>query len=194
MPAASRARVPLVVGGLFLALVLIGCPSPPPPSVACIDFEGQPLGTQYGGPAGHTSGDVVFTANGIAVAVVDFVFVGGGGTFNVATIDTAMGTDQDMGTNNINLAFDFTQLQFEPAKVTLDFLDLGGFENVAVNGSTVFAGELSAAPATVGGATVTVTTTPVPGGVSGTLELTGAIEMVQVGGQEFWLDDVCASR
>ncbi|HEX7041127.1 MAG TPA: hypothetical protein VF202_13495, partial [Trueperaceae bacterium] len=128
------------------------------------------------------------------VAVVDFVFVGGGGTFNVATIDTAMGTDQDMGTNNINLAFDFTQLQFEPAKVTLDFLDLGGFENLAVNGSTLFAGELSAAPATVGGATVTVTTTPVPGGVSGTLELTGAIDMVQVGGQEFWLDDVCASR
>ena len=49
-------------------------PTPPPAQTACVDFE-PPLtvGTQYGQPAGQKPGDVIFTPNGIPVAVWDFV-------------------------------------------------------------------------------------------------------------------------
>ena len=162
----------------------------------CIDFE-LPLtvGTQYGAPAGHNPGDVVFTASGIPVSVHDFNFSGGGGTFNVATISLApvpFGASQSMNTNNINLEFDFSSLGFTPNEVSFEFLDLGGNENISVNGSPIFTGDLSSVPAPIGGVNISVSTTPVTGGKTGTVILTGAVQKLRVGGQEFWIDNVCA--
>jgi len=162
----------------------------------CVDFE-PPLtvGTQYGAPAGHHSGDVVFTTHGIPVSVHDFNFLGGGGTFNVANIDSApvpFGWGQSMRTNNINLEFDFSNIGFVPKEVKFEFLDLGGFENISVNGSPIFVGELSAAPNPIGGVQLSVSTTPVTGGKKGIVILTGAVQKLRVGGQEFWIDNVCA--
>lgn len=161
----------------------------------CVTFE-APLvvGTQYGAPAGQHAGDAIFTSNGIVVSVQDFMFTGGGGTFNLGQVDLApaLNASQTMRTNNINLGFDFGAIGFVPARVQFEFLDLGGSENLSVNGSTVFAGDISAAPATLGGATVTVSTTPAPGGKKGIVTLSGAISRFMVGGQEFWIDNVCA--
>lgn len=162
----------------------------------CVDFE-LPLtvGTQYGAPASHNPGDVVFTSNGIPVSVHDFNFTGGGGTFNVATIALApvpFGTGQSINTNNINLEFDFSTLGFVPKEVSFEFLDLGGFENISVNGSPIFTGELSSVPTPIGGVNISVSTTPVTGGKTGTVILTGAVQKLRVGGQEFWIDNVCA--
>ena len=162
----------------------------------CVDFE-LPLtvGTQYGSPAGHHPGDVVFTSNGIPVSVHDFNFIGGGGTFNVATIDLApvpFGMGQSINTNNINLEFDFTSLGFVPKEVSFEFLDLGGFQNISVNGSPIFIGDLPSVPTPIGGVNISVSTTPVAGGKTGTVILTGAVKTLRVGGQEFWIDNVCA--
>jgi hypothetical protein len=161
----------------------------------CVDFE-TPLvvGAQYGAPAGQHVGDVIFTSNGVAVSVHDFVFTGGGGTFNLAQVDLApaLNASQTMRANNINLGFDFGSIGFVPSRVRFEFLDLGGSENLSVNGSTVFAGDISAAPATLGGATVTVSTTPTQGGKKGLVTLSGAIHRFTVGGQELWIDNVCA--
>jgi hypothetical protein len=165
------------------------------PRERCVDFE-VPLvvGTQYGTPAGQRAGDVIFTSDGIVVSVHDFMFTGGGGTFNVAQVDLApaLNASQTMRTNNITLGFDFGAVGFLPTRVQFEFLDLGGSEDLSVNGSTIFAGDISAAPATLGGATVTVSTTPAPGGKKGTVTLSGAIDRFMVGGQEFWIDNVCA--
>jgi hypothetical protein len=165
-------------------------------SQVCVDFE-PPLaiGTQYGAPAGQHSGDVIFTSNGIQVSVFDFNFTNGGGTFNLAQIDAALptfGSGQIMRTNNINLEFDFTNVGFTPNEVRFEFLDSGGFENISVNGSPIFAGELSAAPNPIGGVNIAVTTTPVGGGKKGIVVLTGPVQRLRVGGQEFWIDNVCA--
>jgi Concanavalin A-like lectin/glucanases superfamily len=168
------------------------------PRAVCVDFEPPfTVGTQYGAPAGHQSGDVVFTANGIPVSVHDFNFLGGGGTFNVAHIDVApvpFGNGQSMRTNNINLEFDFSSLGFVPGEVRFEFLDLGGFENISVNGSAIVAGELSSVSSPIGGVNISVTTTPVAGGKKGIVILTGAVQKIRVGGQELWIDDVCARR
>ena len=164
----------------------------------CVDFESPlTLGTQYGTPAGHNSGDVVFTTNGIPVSVHDFNFAGGGGTFNVARIDVApvpFGTGQSMRTNNINLEFDFSNIGFVPGDVRFEFLDLGGSENISVNGSPIFVGELPSAPNPIGGVNVSVSASPVTGGKKGIVTLTGAVQKIRVGGQEFWIDNVCAKQ
>ena len=129
----------------------------------CLGFEAPlTVGTEYGAPAGQHSGDVIFTTNGIPVSVYDFNFAGGGGTFGLAKVDVApFASGQSMRTNNINLELDFGHIGFVPAAVRFEFLDLGGVENISVNGSPIFAGDISAAPGSLGGATVSVSTTPV---------------------------------
>ncbi|MES1211389.1 MAG: hypothetical protein ABUL63_03540, partial [Acidobacteriota bacterium] len=96
--------------------------------------------------------------------------------------------------NNINLLFDFSALGFKVSKVALSYLDLGGYENLAVNDSG-YVGELTAAPPALGGASVTVTNIAVPppmSGKRGTVTLKGTVKSMMIGGQELWIDSVCA--
>gem|GEM_PF-3562754 len=165
---------------------------------ACIGFgQPPPSGTVYGAPVGTAPGSVVLTANGIKMSVHNFRWVSGGGTFNEARIEPPpipFGTGQTIRTNNINLEFDFSGVGFSVARVELRYLDLGGIENLSVNGQPVpvYAGELAGAPVLIGGVSVVVTSAPVPGGKTGTLVLTGPVQRLRIGGQEFWIDDVCA--
>ena len=168
------------------------CKPCPAPAGACATFGPPPAaGTQYGSPA-QTPGTKIFTAQGIGVSVQDFAFIGGGTTFNFARVEPAtptFGNGQIMHTNNITLEFDLGALH--ASSVTFAFLDLGGSEDLIVNGHP-FAGDLTSAPPQLGGTSVSVTTTPVAGGKKGTVTLTGPVKTLRVGGQEFWLDDVCA--
>lgn len=165
-------------------------------SEVCVGFE-PPLtvGTQYGAPAGHNPGDEVLVTNGIPMSVHDFNLLDGSATFSVASIDVApvaFGSNQSLRLNNINVEFDFSGVGFAVREVTFEFLDLGGHENLSVNGSPMFAGELSAIGSPIDGVSAAVTTTPVSGGISGRVVLSGAVETVRVGGQELWIDNVCA--
>ena len=165
------------------------------PREACVTFEAPLIaGTQYGTPAGQSSGDVIFVSNGIVVSVHDFAFAGGGGTFNYAQIEPmpASTAGQALRLNNIGIGFDFGAVGFVTTRLQFEFLDQGGTENLAVNGSAVFAGDISAVPTTLGGVTISVTTTPIPGGQKGVVTLVGAITNFMVGGQEFWIDNICA--
>lgn len=208
--------LPLVAA---VCLALTGCPPPasntntnpsptatasatatpsPTTCMVCVDFEPPlALGTQYGTPAGQAPGTVIFTSNGVPVSIHNFDFVGGGGTFNSARIEAApaaFGSGQSMGINNINLEFDFSAVGFPASQVQFEFLDLGGSENIAVNGSPTFAGDISATPNPIGGVNVAVSTVSVAGGKKGTVILLGAVNKLRIGGQEFWIDQVCARR
>lgn len=167
---------------------------------ACMTFETPALGTQWGNPAGHAPGTVVLTEAGISVRVENFRWPTGG-TFNVADVRATtpdFGVDSQFAwTNNINLDFDFTGLAFTPTRVTFEFQDLGGFENLAINGAPapVYVGSLPAAPSPLGG--VSFATSPpvtVPGGYKSTATLQGGVQRLVVGGQEFAVDQVCAYR
>lgn len=168
-------------------------------SEVCIDFE-PPLvqGTKYGAPAGHVSGNLVFTSKGIPVTIWDFnVTSGGASRFNFAQIATpqiTFSSGQSISPNNINLEFDFSKLNFKVSQVQFKFLVQGGFENIAVNGSPIFVGDLPSAPNPIGGVRYTIISDPhVFGSRSGTMILDGAIQKLKIGGQEFWIDQVCAS-
>jgi hypothetical protein len=182
---------------LVLTAILLAWPSAAQP--VCVTMGPPPaLGTFYGTPAAQVSGDLAFTQNWIDVYVYDFNKLPFGTAFGRADIlmaPFAFSPGQSIRTNNINLLFDFRKVGFTPTKVTLYYLDQGGYENLAVNGA-LYRGELTSAPAFLGGANVAVTSFPVPGtsAKTGTVRITGPlVKTVMIGGQEFWVDQVCAA-
>jgi len=171
----------------------------PPPEVcsACVDFESPlALGTQYGATAGHKSGDVVLTINGIKMSVHDFELVGGGVVFDVAYIDNVSflsSNGQNIRASNINLEFDFSGIGFQTSEVQFQFLDAGGNENISINGSSLFVGDIASVVSPIGGVSIMVYTSPLSNG-EGIVILKGAVKTLRIGGQEFWIDNVCAKK
>ncbi len=181
-----------VIALIFLVIILFATLAI---GQTCIDFQSLTLGTQFGAPSGNTPGQVVFSENGIPVSVENFDFVSGGGTFNFSQVDTAFsgfGAGQTMQTNNINLFFGFSALSFVPNLVSFEFADLGGDENISVNGQPNFAGQLTVAPSTIAtGVTLSISTTSIQGGIRGTAVLRGQVNSLLIGGQELWVDNIC---
>ncbi|HEX6367719.1 MAG TPA: hypothetical protein VF006_02225 [Longimicrobium sp.] len=165
---------------------------------ACVEFgPPPPAGTIWGAPAGHVPGSSVHLENGIKVLVQTFQWGGGGSAFNFAQLGPptyAFANGQAAGINNINLQFLFGNLGWIPSKVYFSYLDEGGFENLSVNGSLYYIGDLHLAPPSVGGRNVSVSTwVPGPGAIAGWVKIDGgSIKTITVGGQEFWIDKVCA--
>jgi hypothetical protein len=161
---------------------------------ACVEFGPPPAaGTVWGSPVGHIPGQTVHVENSIRVLVQTFQPFG---AFNAAVIDNPpvlFANGQAANTNNINLQFLFNNLGWTANKVYFSFLDLGGFENLGVNMSAYYIGQIAAAPAVINFRNVNVTTFAVPGGIRGHVRIWGGpIKDITVGGQEFWVDKVCA--
>ncbi len=155
----------------------------------CVSFDALTLGTQYGDGI-NNQGDWIFTEDNIDVTVEYFEWPGGGGMFGTATvIDGAatFGTMNSMWTSNINLGFDFSGIGYTPNRVVFDFIDSGGNENISVNGSPIYAGELVMAPMPPG---ITMIITDMGAYMRATLY--GPVVSLVVGGQEFDLDNICA--
>lgn len=155
----------------------------------CVDFETLAPGTNYGNGI-NAQGEVIFTQNDIPVSVEYFEWTGGGGMFGTATVTDGtgvFGTMNSMWTNNINLGFDFTGIGYMPNRVSFDFEDFGGSENISVNGEPIFAGELNMAPMPPG---ITLVITDMGTYMHATLY--GPVTSLLIGGQEFQIDNVCA--
>lgn len=189
----------------------------------CVDFESPqfPQTAQYGYPV-QKPGDVVIYVfptdinHFITVKVLDFKesstgpFPGVFGLYNYAEIDNvsntvtyfpSFGADQILKVGNINLEFDFSQIGFQPSQITFEFVDFGGNENLSINGDrqTIFIGDLFLAPASIGIAGVVVDGESLENegtmyANAGLVTLTGAVNMFAIGGQEFWIDNVCAQE
>jgi hypothetical protein len=163
----------------------------------CVDFE-PPLviGTAFGAATGHAPGTVVHTENGIAMSLVEFEDGAGGLNFGDAKSDGTVVPDgawQSLRLNVVSAAFDFTGLPFLPNRVTVAFLDRGGIENLSANGDKPIVDDLETTTASAsGGAMIRIMTTHQPSENWGIAELTGPVKQMQVGGQEFWIDHICA--
>lgn len=184
---------------LLLALVgiLLALPSQAQP--VCVNFgPPPPAGTMYGAPVGQVSGDLAFSVNAIDAYVYNFALIPAGTQFyraNTAWAPVSL-PGQSLRTILINMLFDLQNLGFPVRRVTLSYLDLGGYENLAVNASGIYRGQIAAAPAILGNSNVSVTSmaTPPPvSGKTGTITITGPqINTFLIGGQELWIDNVCA--
>ncbi|HEU4455990.1 MAG TPA: hypothetical protein VFR81_23190 [Longimicrobium sp.] len=163
--------------------------------LGCVEFNPPPVGTIFGVSAGTPPGSTIFTEAGIPVSVNPFTRPSLAVVYNDMQIDVSppfpVGAAKRARTKELNVGFDLSALP-PVSYVELEWLDQGGAENLTVNGSPVFIGELDAPPATIGGVWTSATFLPVPGGERGKLTLRGPVAKFQVGGQNLWIDRICA--
>ena len=179
-----------------------------------VDFESQMLGSSWGDPtAGPVfpllPGDFMFNENGIDMFIDRLNNLIYGPTYNMNIITSspwpAFGMGHVMHTNNATVTFDLDSIVTD--SVCLDILDLGGFEFLEVNGvgfsSMNGYGQLTSAPMSMGGVQVqvvgnpiitTTSTGPMVTGYNGRLVLHGNVDKLEIGGQEFWIDNLCISE
>ena len=154
------------------------------PGRPCVMFEGLPLGNQY-----HV-GDT-FTDSGVDITAVGFEWSTGefftGGLAIVENGGLAGGAGQEMHLNNVNLAFNFGG---PIPGLDLLFGEYGGNLNLEINGDfRNFENLADIDGLVIGGVQVSVV-----GGLGndmGSLTLSGDINSFSIGGQEFWIDDIC---
>ena len=151
-------------------------------------------------------GDYMFSENGIDMYIDALHSTLYGSTYSQNLITNtpwpAFGTGQVKHTNNATVTFDLDSCTTD--SVCLDILDFGGFEYLEVNGvgfsSLNGYGELAGAPLMMGGVQVQVIGNPIVQmtssgvqiiGFSGRLVLHGNVNKLEIGGQEFWIDNLC---
>lgn len=169
---------------------------------ACVDFElPLPAGTIWGASVAQPPLTLVHAENGIRVYTEKFFLTGGGTAYRDARIGippVAFAAGQAARTLHINLIFDFTSVGFTPSSYTFNYLDVNGpqaYENLRVNASPVFIGELDTPPAFLGGVPISFAGGPFavpPIGDRGTLKLGAGVGRLTVGGQDLWIDHICA--
>ncbi len=159
-----------------------------------VGFEVLPIGTMFGAPFGQVPGDYLFSEGGADLFISTFLS-SGTPYFNYCSIEPSFGPPADfhdnniMQVNNVGVIFDFSA----PGNVTFEYLNWGGSVNIQVNGyGAVLEGpDLPSLAGTLApGITMTVTSIPVSGGHKGTATITGSVQRLRLGGQEFFLDDV----
>ena len=171
-----------------------------------VDFEAKPLGETWGATNGIPQGSYMYTDNGIDLYVDELNSALYGITYvhNMVTVSpwAAFGTGQVLHTNNATVTFDLDSVTTD--SVCLDILDFGGFEVLEINGVSYSSfngyGELAAAPLMLGGVQVQVIGNPIIQstssgpqtiGFNGRLVLHGNVDKLEIGGQEFWVDNLC---
>lgn len=201
------------------AILSTGCSNPAPiASPTCETFDAMAL-AQYDGTKTVTPpppapaplppnlpydvlvippGTTIFSvAGGVPVSIQSFIIPGGAGSSSyrrtrIEAAPASFGSGKVANANYACLEFDFSGKSV--TNVSFGFLDMiiGGKANLSVNGAA-YSGGLAAAPATLGGASVSVTSTPLPGGQTGkvTVTSTTGINNLRIGGVEFYLDSLC---
>ena len=182
-------RIPFDVPGIIIV------PTPTPADTTCdaaFTHDLMPLGALPSSAPGVT----IASENGIDLSLEAF-YDGYGMTYGFAAVDMALptvGFDQVLVTSNINAVYDLSIFP-NVNEVSFVFFDGAGIENLKVNGHTLLTGELEAMPAGVApGVSMAVTTTTHPGYQSGTVVLTGNVQKLEIGGQQFYVDHICVKH
>ena len=155
----------------------------------CVRFEDQSPGTRY------NVGDTI-TTSGKDILVERFQYGDGvwttSGTAEVDTRSYAHGSGNDLNARNVNLHFKF---DYPIDKITFKFGELGGNNNIKVNGDFQNVRDLiSLNGTTIAGVQVAVDASQQGNNWYGKMTLEGDITDFSIGGQELWLDDVCPGK
>lgn len=177
-------------------------PSPAAPKAAvlaaapvCIQFNVPPLGTTWNAP-GFPPGSFLFTEVGVPVFSERLLLPGPVPVYSFGRVEIppiAIGAGPTGRAERFSYVVDFSNVPFPITSVTFEWLDLGGVENLAVNGSPVFIGELDTPPAFIGAFPVNSAWVAVPGGDKGRTRIGGNARRVLIGGEKLWVDNICAN-
>jgi hypothetical protein len=170
---------------LLRSLILVALASAPA-AATCLDMEGPPAGASAGvgalvaRPDGNVSLRQFQGSTGVWTA---------GGTATWVLSNYANGSPvQELNLNNINLHVVPNPMV---GSATFAYADWGGNVNLRVNTCFANLADLSGAPAFMCGVNVVVTRINLFGYHFGTVTLNGPVNRFAVGGQEFFVDDVC---
>jgi hypothetical protein len=163
-----------------VAIFLSGC---------CLKFNDLAPDTTY------NVGSTIATG-GKTVKVEQFQWANGTwsstGHAKVDSVGYAGGSGSELRANNVNFNF---QLDYPLSKLTFKFADYGGNENIKVNNDfRNVSNFLGLNNTTIGGVNVTVTAVQNVSSIRGEMVLQGPINGFTVGGQEFWIDEVCPTE
>ena len=168
----------------------------------CLGFENIPAPTYFNANYNYGDGDVILDEQGITASLGQFLYSNGNLTppqdviiqndYNTLNPPFTLGQGNAMWISNATVLFEF------PAgvnSVCFSFWAGGGVENISVNGQPLqvvnfpFNIPNNLAP----GVTFTITPANPAGTVvsSGTLCLSGSIQSLRIGGQEFFMDNLC---
>lgn len=167
------------------------------------DFETLPLGDRWGdvvaSPTDHPvpPGGIIYSTGSVDFYIDNLHSLSGFVGFNYIAADNSVaaytGSGISLMTNNVTAGFDLSSIDVDT--LCFDFVDMGGHEELTINGSTFLTpdgyGELMTAPATLGGVVVSVTGSSLGFGFVGSVVLVGDMTDLKIGGQEFWIDNVC---
>jgi subtilisin len=163
-------------------------------SLSCLEFEAQSFDASY---------DITetFTDNGTAVSFAAFDYLVRGqrvtvtdGAATISDRDPANETNKDLVLVNINSRFGFN---YPLDGLTLFYRDQGGAKNFSLNSSEppVILGSLAELNGqTISGVAVFVSSFQNDLGTFGVVRLEGTITSFAIGGQEFFIDDICPKK
>lgn len=182
----------LVVSLVFIIAGFTACKG----KWCCTDFESMPYTPDT--VFNHLNINIA-TACGFKADNTNFTTTAGTTIFGFAKIEKApayFGAGHVLRLNNCT--FLYKSITAPAKKIKFEYLDLGGIQNLSINGA-LFVGKLSAAASspvlTPTGVVITVTSfpiTPPASGVKGVVTLEGNIKSFGIGGQEFFVDNLCS--
>ncbi|MFO1143063.1 MAG: hypothetical protein U1E59_11820 [Amaricoccus sp.] len=182
------------------------CAPPPPARRVCLDFDTIPA-TDFGAIAGQSPGDPAFSDQRVAVTV-ETLATPAPSAFGDVHVRPAAGVGSGNATRfrNASFRFDLSGLPFTPASLSFVFDYRGGFYSFATDTSphpVTTADKILDRPVPsplppIGASSVSIAQVPsVSGGThqAGTMTLSGgAPRWLEIGGQELWIDHLCASE
>jgi len=162
-----------------------------------LEFEDEPLGSSWGVANSNVPGDLIFSEDGVPVTIEE-LFDGTSWVFwncsiGLADPTTGVTDGQALHYGAVATEFDFTGLAEPVAEVHFEYVDWAGTENLGVNGTTIYYGQMASFPTNIApGVTCSIDSWTIPSGESaGRVSLYGPVEILRVGGQQFMLDNIC---
>lgn len=156
-----------------------------------MEFESVPLGNTWGGPdlAHNAPGDVVLIENGIEMSVEWFYLNQFSGFYWAEVVGPE--NDHQLAIDNISVMFDLTNVGFNVTSLTIEYLELGGSDNFAVNGGSILQpSKLIDLPAGVAGGVTLSQLELDPHTHRTRITLTGDVDNFLIGGQELIIDSI----
>jgi hypothetical protein len=190
----------VMIGGQELAIDTVSLIGGQGNSSAGCDYEvtheSQVVGMAWGGAHGDAPGDLAFVEDSIPVRLRNF-HDGVATAFNECAIEwtpSGFGEANYMHFQSIDVSYETSALGQPVEAVLFQFADMGGLDNMKVNGAPMFVGDLELAPTAIAPSVtfIPVGTIPLPGGgITGMGVLLGDVQHLVLGGEDFYVDNVC---
>ena len=171
--------------------------------IPCIDFEDFPVDTEYKAE-NYPAGSTLFTKHDVPVTIDSFYYEDGDAGMwgaSVNTLNPNFAPDiigNAFWISNTTVIYDFTSLDYDVKELTFHFWDGGGITNFSVNGEDIkISDKLTELPKDIAPGVdfflEFIEETDQYYGSWGQITLSGNIETLRIGGQEFFMDNVCFS-